>query len=252
MSTATWTDRIQNHVDGVGSRGARVTAITIQLLIVLSLISFTLETLPDLSEPVRGALAIVEAISVAIFTIEYLLRVLVAKNRLRFIFSFMGLVDLMAILPFYVASGVDLRSIRAFRLFRLMRILKFARFNRSIDRFRSAFWSIRHDLMVFLMAAAILIYLAAVGIYYFESAAQPDKFASILDSLWWAVVTLTTVGYGDAYPVTAGGRIFTFVVLVIGLGIIAVPTGLVSSALTAVRTADKDNIDVADRERHAS
>jgi voltage-gated potassium channel len=81
----------------------------------------------------------------------------------------------------------------------------------------------------------ILLFLAAVGIYYFENQAQPERFRSVFHSLWWAVATLTTVGYGDVYPITAGGRIFTFFVLLIGLGIVSVPAGLVSSALSKAR-----------------
>ena len=94
--------------------------------------------------------------------------------------------------------------------------------------------------MVFLGIAVMLIYLSAVGIYYFEHDAQPDLFASVFHSLWWAVVTLTTVGYGDAFPVTLGGRIFTFAVLMAGLGIVAVPTGLLASALARVREEERD------------
>ncbi len=88
--------------------------------------------------------------------------------------------------------------------------------------------------------ALILLYLSAVGIYYFENTVQPEQFKSIPHSLWWAVVTLTTVGYGDIYPVTAGGRIFTFFVLMLGLGVVAVPTGLVSSALSQARSEENN------------
>ena len=88
--------------------------------------------------------------------------------------------------------------------------------------------------MIFLFATIILLYLSAVGIYYFEREAQPENFGSIVHSLWWAVITLTTVGYGDAYPVTVGGKLFTFVILMCGLGVVAVPAGIVSSALSRV------------------
>lgn len=90
-----------------------------------------------------------------------------------------------------------------------------------------------------------MIYLAAVGIYYFESTAQPDSFSSIPASLWWAVVTLTTVGYGDMYPITAGGRSFTFIILFVGLGLVAVPAGIISSALSEARRQEED---VGDRQ----
>jgi voltage-gated potassium channel len=97
---------------------------------------------------------------------------------------------------------------------------------------------VRDELGLFTIMIVILLYLAAVGIYYFENDAQPDKFQSVLHSMWWAVATLTTVGYGDIYPVTAGGRFFTFIVLILGLGVVAVPTGLVASALTDARQTE--------------
>ena len=86
----------------------------------------------------------------------------------------------------------------------------------------------------------MLLYLSAVGIYYFENTAQPDVFSSVFHSLWWAVATLTTVGYGDIYPITVGGRIFTFLILMIGLGVVAVPAGLLASALSKVRMENQE------------
>ncbi len=170
-----------------------------------------------------------------IFTIEYLLRVVVAENKVRFIFSFFGLVDLAAILPFYISSGLDLRAIRVFRLLRLVRILKLFKYNLAIKRFHRALVITKEELILFGFVAIILLYLSAVGIYYCENAAQPELFKSVFHSMWWALTTLTTVGYGDMYPITVGGRVFTFFVLVIGLGTVAVPTGLIASALAKVR-----------------
>jgi len=91
------------------------------------------------------------------------------------------------------------------------------------------------------VATAFVLYVSAVGIYYFEHEVQPDQFASVFDCLWWAVATLTTVGYGDVYPITVGGKIFTFAMLLIGLGIVAVPTGLIASSLTKVISEEKCN-----------
>ena len=208
-------------------------------VILLTIAAFSIETLPDLSPETLELLRRLEVFSVVVFTIEYLLRLLVADRKLTFVFSFFGVVDLLAILPFYVALGVDLRSIRALRLFRLARILKLARYGDAMARFRRAAILVREELIAFLGTAMVLIYLSAVGIHYFENAAQPETFASVFDSLWWAVVTLTTVGYGDAFPVTAGGRMFTFLVLMAGLGVVAVPTGLIASALTRVREEEQ-------------
>ncbi|MBE9080534.1 ion transporter [Romeria aff. gracilis LEGE 07310] len=130
--------------------------------------------------------------------------------------------------------SIDLRSLRIFRLFRLARMLKLLRYGRAVDHFRMAFITIRTELTLFLITCAFVIYLASVGIYYFERVAQPETFGSVFDCMWWAVATLTTVGYGDVYPVTAGGKVFTTLILFIGLGIIAVPAGLISSALSEV------------------
>jgi len=214
--------------------------LSIQALIILSLFTFSMETLPNLDPKVRHALAYFEAITVILFTIEYALRVYVADRRLSYIFSFYGIVDLLAIVPFYLALGVDLRSLRAMRLLRLFRLFKLVRYNNAIERFVRAFSIAREEIIVFAMVTIILLYLSAIGIYYFEHEAQPEVFASIFHSMWWAVTTLTTVGYGDMYPITAGGRIFTFSILILGLGIVAIPAGLLASALNKVRQEDDD------------
>lgn len=218
----------------------------IQLLIIISLITFSIGTLPDLSEEDHNILWLIEIATVSIFTAEYLLRILIARKKLVFIFSFYGLIDLISILPFYLTIGIDLRSIRIFRVMRLIRIFKLVRYSSAINRFYRAFVIIKDELVLFFTMTVILLYLAAVGIYYFENAVQPEKFRSVFDSLWWAVTTLTTVGYGDLFPVTIGGRIFTFVVLMIGLGVVAVPTGMVASALSQARDEEKQKKDLDD------
>ena len=151
------------------------------------------------------------------------------------LFSFFGIIDLVSILPFYLSTGIDLRSLRAFRLLRLFRLLKLARYSAAMQRFHRAFIIAREELILFGACALIVLYLSAVGIYYFENPVQPDHFASVFHSLWWATCTLTTVGYGDVNPIIPGGRIFTFFILIIGLGIVAVPTGLFASALSKAR-----------------
>lgn len=111
-----------------------------------------------------------------------------------------------------------------------------------MNRFGKALALAREEAVLFLLVTGILLYLSAVGIYYFEHQAQPENFKSIPHSLWWAVATLTTVGYGDVYPITVGGKLFTFVMLMIGLGIVAVPAGLVASAMSQVRDDEKDEV----------
>lgn len=209
--------------------------LAIQGLIVYTLITFSIETLPDLPPKLSRFLKISEVICVAIFTIEYGLRLLVADKKLSFATSFFGLVDLAAILPFYLSVGIDLRALRILRLLRLIRILKLARYSIAVRRFHRALLIAKEELILYVFVTAILLYLSAVGIYYFERDAQPEQFASVFHSLWWAVITLTTVGYGDVYPVTLGGRVFTFLILLVGLGIISIPAGLIASALSKAR-----------------
>ncbi|WP_411827481.1 ion transporter [Luteolibacter sp. AS25] len=207
----------------------------IQALIVGSLIGFAVETLPNLPERWHSILRIFEIATVAIFTVEYFLRILLGRPKLSYIFSFYGIIDLLAIFPFYISTGIDLRSVRAFRLLRLFRLLKLVRYSAAIRRFHLAFSIAKEELALFGAAALIVLYLSALGIYYFERDQQPEAFASVFHSFWWAVTTLTTVGYGDVYPISVGGKAFTFFVLIIGLEIVAVPTGLFASALSKAR-----------------
>lgn len=108
-------------------------------------------------------------------------------------------------------------------------------------RIRQAFAIVKEELILFGSVSLILLYLSAVGIHFFENEAQPEKFSSVFECLWWAITSLTTVGYGDTYPITVGGRVFTFFVLVIGLGVVAVPTGMFASALSQVRSSDEES-----------
>ena len=214
--------------------------LVMQLLILFSIITFTVETLPDLEADTRKFLHATEVVIVILFTIEYLLRLYVADRKLGYVLSFYGVIDLLAILPFYLASGIDLRSLRVFRMFRLFRLLKLLRFGRAMRRFARAFIIAKEEIILFSVVTIMLLYLSAVGIYYFEHIAQPEAFKSVIHSLWWAVTTLTTVGYGDVYPITAGGKIFTFIILMIGLGIVAIPAGLLASALSKVRMEESE------------
>ena len=207
----------------------------IQILILLSVISFALETESSIRNKFSDAFLYFEIFTVTVFSIEYLSRTIFSKNRLSYIFSFYGIIDLLAILPFYLSFGIDARSLRVIRLFR---ILKFGKYGSAMKRYVLAIKSIRNELTVFSIISILFLYFSAVGIYFFEKDAQPDAFGSIIDSFWWAIVTLTTVGYGDAFPITPMGKIFTSLIVILGIAIIAVPTGLISSALTNAKSDD--------------
>lgn len=233
-------DTIKSIVEYNDNKLSKSFAFFIQFLIVLSVITFSVETLPNLKPQTKAILNSIEVFCVVIFTAEYLARIYVADNKPKFIFSFFGLIDLFAILPFYLSFGLDLRSLRVLRMFRLFRLLKLVRYNRAMRHFAKAMLLAKEQIILFMGVTLVLIYFAAIGIYYFENEAQPEHFSSIFDSLWWSIVTLTTVGYGDVYPITVGGRVFTFFILLIGLGIVAIPTGIISSSLTKVVEPDAE------------
>lgn len=211
----------------------------IQGLILLSLVSFSLETIPDISENLISFLYYLEVFTVSLFSLEYLIRIWVSKKPVSYVFSFFGIIDLLAILPFFLVGFLDLRFLRAFRILRIFRALKIVRYNKAMKRFGLAFMLVKEEIVLFFVCTVILIFITSAGIYYFENEAQPETFKSIFHSAWWSIVTLTTVGYGDIYPITLGGRIFTFFVLMIGVGLVTVPAGLVASALSKAREIEE-------------
>ena len=205
--------------------------IFIQTLILLSIVSFSLDTIPNISEELSQILQGFEIFSISIFSIEYLLRIYVSKKPLQYIFSFYGFIDLVAILPFYLNGVLDLRFLRAFRILRIFRVVRLIKYNDALNRFKKAFAIVKEEIILFFLITIVLIFITSAGIYYFEHEAQPEVFKSVFHSAWWSIVTLTTVGYGDVYPITLGGKIFTFFVLMIRVGIVTIPAGLVANAL---------------------
>ena len=212
----------------------------IQALIFFSLVSFSLDTLPNLNNELRSGLHTFQIFTVIVFSLEYLLRLYVSKKPLKYVFSFYGIIDILAILPFYLNTFLDLRFLRAFRIFRVFRALKLLRYNKAINRIHLAFKIVKEEVVLFMIITLVLIFITSAGIYYFENEAQPEVFSSIFHSAWWSMVTLTTVGYGDVYPITLGGKIFTFFVLMIGVGFVTVPAGLVASAYSKARELEED------------
>lgn len=234
-------EKLRSLIEDNTSKKGKVFDYFIQILILLSLIAFTIETLPNNSVSTINILNGFELICVIVFSAEYLLRIFVSKNPFKYIFSFYGIIDFLAIFPFYLRGAYDLRALRAFRIFRIFRALKLIRYNKALNRFLIAAKIVKEEMILFLMITAIFIFLASSGIYFFENKAQPEIFTSVIHSGWWAVVTLTTVGYGDVYPITMGGKIFTFFILLIGVGVVTIPAGLVASALSKAREIEEKN-----------
>lgn len=239
-------EKIRQIIEGNDRKLSPIFDITIQVLIVFSIIIFSLGTLPNLTPLWQNIINYVDILFYSIFAIEYFLRIYVSDKRLKYIFSFFGIVDLLAILPFLFARQFDLRAIRALRVFRLTRVLKISRYDESLKTFAIAIKIIKPEITLFYIITSIFLFLSATGIYYFEHAVQPIEFASVFHSLWWAIITITTVGYGDVYPITIGGRIFTFAILLLSLAIITVPTGLIASALSKAR-----NMEIEQKEKES-
>ncbi|MGV6846835.1 MAG: ion transporter [Marinibacterium sp.] len=223
--------RILAVLDGTDREFGATVALSIHGLIIASAITYALSTMPSLPPEVHVWLGRFEALCVIVFMGEYFLRLYAAPKRLHYALSFWGIIDLIAWLPsILLVSGATV-AVRLVRLLQVFRVLKIMRYSHALRRLGRAFHESRDELAVFFFVAFFLLYLASVGIYFFEYRVQPDVFSSIPASLWWAVVTLTTVGYGDVVPVTAGGRIFTTLVLFLGMGVFAVPAGIITSAL---------------------
>ncbi len=225
-------DIVQRSDTVAGRRFDRI----VQLLIIASVVPMSLSTVTSFSPGWLTVFAAAEYVIIVLFTIEYVLRIATAERKWAYILSFYGIIDLVALLSFYVTlvwgGMLDLRAFRALRLLRVFSTFEFARYAAATVRIGRALRYARDEAAVFLFATLVLLYIAAMGIYHFESEAQPEKFDSVFHSLWWAVVTLTTVGYGDTYPITLGGRIWTFVILLLGMGIVAVPAGLIATGLS--------------------
>ena len=209
-------------------------------VILVSIAAMSIATIPGMPDWAYRALDALDVIVIVLFTAEYLLRLWTARNAWRYARSGWGIIDLATVLPFWLTLGGNFQALRSLRLIRLLRIGKLARHVAALERITRTFQLIREELIVFGFLALIVMFIAAVGVYEFEHEAQPEAFASIPHALWFVVVTLTTVGYGDVYPVTLGGRMFTSLILVVGLGVIAVPTGLISSGLSRAREEEKE------------
>jgi len=209
-------------------------------LIMLNVLAEILESMDAVSTVAGSAFHAFDLASVAVFSAEYLLRVWCCtanprytapiSGRLRFMVSPMGLIDLAAILPFYLPFiGVDMRVVRSIRLVRLFRLAKLARYSSAFSLFGRVVRSRKEELVAAVSCAAFLLLIASTLMYAIERQAQPDEFSSIPAAMWWGVSTMTTVGYGDVYPITPMGKLLGSVVALIGMGLFALPAGILGS-----------------------
>ena len=235
-----------------GERWGRLFDWGIMALIAANVVALVLETVPWLAARYGPLFGYFELFSVAVFSVEYAARVWSCtadpaysgpvSGRLRFASRPLLIVDLLAILPFYLgtAFGLDLRSLRALRLVRLLRVLKLARYSESLRKIGDVVGRKRDDLVLAFGANGLLLLLASSIMYQLEHDAQPEAFSSIPATLWWGVVTLTTVGYGDVFPVTPLGKLFGAVVAVLGIGLFALPASILASGFVEAAHPEED------------
>lgn len=211
------------------------------VLIFLNVLAVILDTVQSIHSKFGNLFYIFEVFSVVVFTIEYILRVWSCTinpkfhgpvvGRIRFMLTPLSLIDFFAILPFYLPMLIpfDLRFLRAIRLIRIIRLFKLGRYTESVRQFSRVLKLKRAELLTTVFIIFILLIVASSLLYYVEHNAQPDKFASIPEAMWWGVVTLTTVGYGDIYPITGLGKFLGAIISLMGIGLFALPTGLISA-----------------------
>lgn len=244
------------HLVEKGSHGARINIMfdySIMGLIVLNIIAVILETIPSIKAVTGNVFRVFEIISVVIFSNEYLIRIYVSdithpsdsriKSAFKFMFSPYGIIDLLAIIPFYLPFliAIDLRFLRLLRLMRFLRVLKLNRYNKSLKLIWEVITEKRTEMAITGFLTLLILLVASFLMHYAEGDVQPDKFSNILECFWWAVSTLTTVGYGDIYPITGFGKFISGLIAILGIGLVALPTGIISSGFIEKLSNNKND-----------
>jgi len=233
--------RLIDRGDNQQNYSGKLFEIIIIVLIIASIVEIILESFDTINNAYSSYFEIFEIFTVVIFSVEYLLRLWTAdlkfKNesrvgsRIKFITSGTGIIDLLAILPFYLPLifKFDLRFIRVLRVIRLTRILKLNRSTKAFKIIGSIFIEKRSELAITIFVTIILMLISSTIMYNLEHEVQKEAFPDIISTFWWAISTLTTVGYGDVYPITGWGKIISGIIALLGIGLVALPTGIISS-----------------------
>ena len=229
-----WKARWHEIIYEAESRAGKAFDLILIVAIIFSIILVMLESVEELDARYHNFFNIAEWVITILFTIEYILRIITVKKPTKYIFSFYGIIDLLSTLPKYLSLIVGgahaLVALRALRLLRIFRILKLVRFVGATENLGKALKASRYKIFVFISAVMIICVIIGTMMYLIEG--DPSGFTSIPVSIYWAIVTLTTVGYGDIAPQTAIGQLLASLVMILGYGIIAIPTGIVSAEMT--------------------
>ena len=221
------------------------------VLMVFTNLFITIFETFDCSEPYLPVLNVIELITIIFFTVEYILRLWTAellfpniqpaRATVRYMFSFIGLIDLLSFLPFYlpIATGTGIIAFRMFRIIRIFRLFRINAYYDALNVIGDVIYSKRDELLSSIFIIGIMMIAASVGMYNLEHDVQPDVFSNAFSGLWWSVSTLLTVGYGDIYPITDAGRFFGTIITFLGVGMVAIPTGILSAGFVEQYTRVK-------------
>lgn len=236
---ASWRERIRVVIFEIGTPAGKLFDVMLLLAILLSVLAIMLESVESIRAEHGPALKRAEWIFTGLFTVEYLLRLISVPRPSAYARSFFGVVDLLAILPTYLSllipGAESLLVVRGLRLLRVFRVFKLGRFLGEASLLREALASSRHKIIVFVGTVAILVTILGTAMYMIEGPAH--GFTSIPVAVYWSIVTMTTVGYGDLAPQTPLGKMFASLVMILGYGIIAVPTGIVTAEIVDAATS---------------
>lgn len=229
-----WKSRLHQIIYEADTREGKIFDLIIVGAIIFSIILVMLESVKDLDAKYHTFFNISEWIITVLFSIEYILRIISVKKPSSYIFSFYGIIDFLSTIPKYISLFIGgahaLVALRALRLLRIFRILKLVRFVGATDNLGKALKASRYKIFVFISAVLIICVIIGTIMYLIEG--DPSGFTSIPRGIYWAIVTLTTVGYGDIAPHTSFGQFLASLVMILGYGIIAIPTGIISSEMT--------------------
>ncbi len=243
-SNKTWKDQLHDIIYEADTPIGKTFDVILLVLIVLSIIFVMLESVKGLPIDIYTFLYYGEWVITIFFTIEYIARIIAIKKPSRYIFSFYGILDLLSTLPLYLSFFITgtsaLLAVRALRLLRVFRILKISRYIGESNKLARAIRDSGAKILVFLFAVVVLCIIMGTLMYLIEG--EESGFKSIPISVYWCIVTMTTVGYGDIAPATPLGQLFAALIMVVGYGIIAVPTGIVSAQYAAEEKPKKINL----------
>ncbi|MAK59857.1 MAG: cation transporter [Ponticaulis sp.] len=234
-------------------------------LVLLSLIMLALETEQTISDQAHDVLRALNVVVVSVFAVEYVLRFWAAgenekyrgvKGHIRYAFSFYAIADLLAFLPellimMFAADHISPQMLAILKAFRLFRLFKLARYIPAFNLLRDAMRKAGSQLLISLFLALALVYVSAIALYLIEGEIQPDAFGSIPRAVWWAIATLTTVGYGDVFPITPAGRVAASCIALAGIGVVALPAGVFASSFSDVIRERQESRQEQDAKRSA-